>query len=392
MTGSARVLRMVFVSHRFQRNDGQGRVNYEIVKAALDRGYSVTLLATYCAEEIAKHPNACHIAVGVPWLPTSLLRNLVFATVTARWIRKHRKDFDLIQANGFVTWEECDIVAAHFVHTAWKQSPYYPYRKCSPYSLYQRLITSLNSHWETRAFTTARHVIAVSEHLRMELQALGVKSDRITVIYNGVDISDFHPGSERREELNLPKNVPLGLFIGDIKTSRKNLETVLQALQQVTTLNVVVAGALAGSPYPALARSLGVADRVIFVGKVAHIARLMRSADLFIFPSRYEAHPLVVVEAMASGLPLIVSGVFGAEHFIGSSGLILGNPNDVPGLVRMITMLLDDAALRARMGEEGRLLALEMRWSIMAAKYLTVYEGLSVKRSSPSGDDAITGA
>jgi glycosyltransferase involved in cell wall biosynthesis len=234
------------------------------------------------------------------------------------------------------------------------------------------------------AFTGAKRVIAVSKHLGVELQALGVTPDHISVIYNGVDTDDFHPGQESREDLALPIRVPLGLFIGDIKTSRKNLETVLYAVQQTPTLNLVVAGALPGSPYPAMAKRLGVSERVTFVGKVSHIAKLMRSVDLFIFPSRYEAHPLVVVEAMASGLPVIVSGVFGAEHFIGESGVILDDPNDVHGLARVIKMLMDDPLLRQRMGQEGRNLALAMRWHMMAEQYLRVYEAMYDKSQKPA--------
>ena len=373
MIEDSRAIRIAFVSHKFQRNDGQGRVNYEVVKAALARGYKVTVLATKCADDIANHPNGRFIQMGNDNLPTALLRVLFFASLSARWLRKHRGEFDITQSNGFVTWEDCDISAAHFVHTSWKRSQYFPFRNLSPYSLYQRLLARLNSGWEIRVFTRAKRVIAVSKHIGTELERIGVRPDRIDVIYNGVDTTEFHPGETDRHAFRLPEGVPLALFVGDIKTPRKNLETVLKALQSLPTLHLAVAGAVKGSPYPAMTRDLGLGDRVIFMDKVSGISKLMRSVDMFLFPTRYEAHPLVVLEAMASGLPMIVSGVFGAEDFLGGGGLILQDPNDVQGLATLINKLLADVPLRMSLGKAGRLRALQMQWSMMAEHYLEVY-------------------
>ena len=382
MVDPSKMTRIAFISHRFQRNDGQGRVNYEVVKAALDRGYHVTVLAIHCSQDIANHPNGRFIQMGIDAIPTALIRNVVFATLSANWLRAHRSEFDFVQANGFVTWEDCDIVAAHFVHTAWMQSRYYPFKGLSPYSLYQRLLVNLNSRWETRTFNHAKRVIAVSKHIATELQDLGVDGDAIDVIYNGVDTAEFFPGSASRAEFNLPEGVPLALFVGDIKTPRKNLDTVLRAMQHVPELFLAVAGAVDGSPYPIMAAELGVSDRVVFLNKVSGMAKLMRSVDLFVFPTRYEAHPLVVMEAMASGLPMIVSGVFGAEHFLGNSGLILKDPNDVNGLSELIIRILSKDEERKAMGQAGRQRAIEMQWSTMAARYLDVYDRFLSERSA----------
>jgi glycosyltransferase involved in cell wall biosynthesis len=373
--------RLAFVSHRFQRNDGQGRVNYEIVRAALEYGYEVTILAAHCAEEIANHPRARFIPVGRESLPTELLRNLAFARSSARWLRRHRQELDLIQGNGFVTWEDCDIVAAHFIHAGWRKSPYYPFTGLSPYSLYQRLYTFLNIRWEKRAFLRASRVIAVSHGIVRELESMGVAAERIEVIYNGVDTEQFSPGTPDRDSFGLPANVPLALFVGDIRTTRKNLDTVLRALQQTPEIRLAVAGSVKDSPFPALARELGVSDRVFFLNKVSRIPSLMRSVDFFVFPSRYEAHPLVVLEAMASGLPAIVSGNFGAEGFLGDGGHILKDPNDVAALATVMNEWMQAPERRRAMALAGRERALQMQWSKMALAYLEVYENLMQSRS-----------
>ncbi len=385
MGNQGRPGRLAFVSHRFQRNDGQGRVNYEIVRAALERGYDVTVVAAHCAEEIANHPRARFVPMGGQGLPTELLRNLAFAWSSAHWIRRHRDELDLIQGNGFVTWERCDVVAAHFVHTAWRKSPYYPFTSISPYALYQRLYTWLNSRWEKQAFLRATRVIAVAKGVAGELAALGVPAQRIDVIYNGVDTDQFCPGESNRASFGLPADVPLALFVGDIRTPRKNLETVLRALALAPEIHLAVAGSVTGSPYPELARSLGVSQRVVFLDKVSRIPALMRAVDFFVFPSRYEAHPLVVLEAMASGLPAIVSGNFGAEDFLGDGGEILKDPNDVTALGTIMNGLVHNPAKRRSMALAGRDRALAMQWSSMAATYLEVYEEQLWARVASSG-------
>jgi glycosyltransferase involved in cell wall biosynthesis len=314
------------------------------------------------------------VRIGDDRLPTELLRNLVFARGSARWLRKHRHEIDLVQANGFVTWEPCDVVAAHFVHTAWAKSSWYPFRSLKPYSLYQRLYTMLNCGWERRAFQRARRVIAVSKLLVNELAAIGVSTENIEVVWNGVDTEQFQPGPPERASFGLPENVPMALFVGDIRTPRKNLDTVLRALQKAPEMSLAVAGAVERSPYPAMARALGVERRVYFLNKVKAMPSLMRSVDVFVFPSRYEAHPLVLLEAMASGLVSVVSGTFGARDFLGDGGIIVQDPNDAEGLAHGMRQLMNDDVRRGAMGACARTRALEMQWPAMAARYMDIFE------------------
>jgi glycosyltransferase involved in cell wall biosynthesis len=380
----SRPLRLAILSHRFQRNDGQGRVNFEVAKAALQRGIHVTILASACEEELSEHPLCRFVKIGNERLLTELLRNLVYAKSSAKWLRAHRHELDIVLANGFVTWEPCDVVAAHFVHAAWGKSPWYPFRTLHPYSLYQRLYTILNTRWEKSAFLRAKRVIAVGRPLVPELVHMGVPAQNIEVVWNGVDTEQFHPGEPNREFFGLPSDVPIALFVGDIRTPRKNLDTVLRALREVPDLFLVVAGAVERSPYPAMALELGVYRRVRFLDKVTEMPLLMRSVDMFVFPSRYEAHPLVLLEAMASGLSSIVSGTFGAGEFLGDGGLILNDPNDVEGLVACMNSLASDPAARKWMGAAGRRRALEMQWSTMADQYLSIFQGVTEQQLSPS--------
>ncbi len=373
-------MRLAIIAHQAALHDGQGLVNYKLARAALDRGDHVTLFSENCAPDLAAHPNASDIRARADGrrLPTQLLRNLDFARRSTRWLRAHRHEFDLVQANGFTTYAPADVVAVHWVNAAWLHNPHYPFhwRSCSPYAWYQRALSILSARQELQVFRAARLIIAVSRATAQDVIALGVPAERLRVVYNGVDTEAFTPGPSQRAHFGLPLDVPLALFAGDIKTSRKNLEAVLHAMQPLPGLHLAVAGALEGSPYPALAQELGLAARVHFLGKTPEVPALMRSCDMFVFPSRYEAHPLVLMEAMASGLPVIVSNNFGAADYVGAGGLVFGGPEDIRALTAAMRALIEQPATRAAMSSAARAVALSMQWSTCTAGYLRLYDEL----------------
>jgi glycosyltransferase involved in cell wall biosynthesis len=376
--GYGRPLRIALLSHQVGRNDGQGRVNYEIAIAALARDFEVTILSVRCAPELAQHPRVRLIVIDNERVPTQLLRNVAFAFQSATWLKKNRHTLDIVQVNGFITWAASDVNVAHFVHKAWARSRYYPFHMWwrSGYFAYQRLFTVLNVLWERKAFNCAKAVVAVSGRVARELEDIEVPSEKILVIHNGVDTEEFHPGSSERAHFRLPLDVPLFLFAGDIRTPRKNLETVLNAIHGSPGLHLAVAGNVQGSPYPLMAHQLGISDRVYFLGMVAEMPLLMRSVDGLIFPSRYDPFGLVVLEAMASGVPVVTSRTAGGSELLGEGGRILEDPDDGEVLSAWLHEIAADKSLRIRMGRKGRAIALSNTWSRMAKQYLDLYEEL----------------
>jgi glycosyltransferase involved in cell wall biosynthesis len=368
-------MRIAFVTHVVGFCDGQGRVNYEIVRAALDAGMLVTIVAESCADDLASHGGARFVKISISSLPTQLLRTLSFAVRSTQWLLRHRRQFDLIQANGFVTFASADIVPAHFVHGAWLHSRYSSLRggQWSAYAFYQRANTKINSYLERTAFARAKRVVAVSEYVANELRSVGVKNNQIAVIVNGVDTQEFCPKASDRASFLLPNEVTMFLFAGDIRTHRKNLDGVLRAIARVEGLHIAVAGELQGSPYPKLARELGIPERVHFLGRVDRMSELMVATDALICPSRYDPFALVVLEAMASGLPVVTAKTTGASAVLGDPEWILNDPEDTTELIRMIKLLANDAKLRFRLGETNRAKALAHNWSSMASSYLDLY-------------------
>ena len=367
-------MKLAIVTHKFGKGDGQGRVNYEIAREVLQQGHELILIATEVAEELQQHPAVTWVPIPVRRWPSALLKAQVFAFKSAQWLNANRGTFDVVQVNGFITWAASDVNAVHFVHGAWQRSPVHIARlRHDLYGFYQWIYTALNARLERRAFAETETVVAVSERVKKELVSIGVPATRIRVILNGVDLDEFTPGPASRSELGLPEEVTLALFAGDIRTPRKNLETVLRALVSVPELHLIVAGSTAGSPYPALCTQLGLSDRVRFIGFRRDIPALMRASDLFVFPSRYEACSLVLLEALASGLPVITAETAGgAEVVTPTCGLVLADPDDTAALAAAMRALTENRGRREEMRLAARAIAEKYSWSHMADAYLQV--------------------
>ncbi|MBD6619242.1 glycosyltransferase family 4 protein [Komarekiella sp. 'clone 1'] len=371
-------MKLCIITHKVKRGDGQGRVNYEVAKEAINRGHHLTLLASEIAPELENDSQVNWMEIPVNGYPTELIRNFIFAKKSADLLKKSR-GIDLVKVNGAISMAAADVNAVHFVHSSWLRSPVHISRnRRDLYGLYQWLFTALNARWEKQAFQTAKVVIAVSEKVAQELINIGVPRSRIRVIVNGVDLQEFAPGIASRQKLGLPENVTLALFAGDIRTPRKNLDTVLHALVKVPDLHLVVVGHTEGSPFPQLAVSLGLNERVHFVGYRRDIAEIMRAVDLFVFPSRYEACTLVLLEALASGLPVITAtATGGAELVTPECGVVLPDSDDTDALATALLSLVSERILMQQMGQAARSVAEQHSWTIMAQTYVDLFEELS---------------
>lgn len=377
-------MKICIVTHRVVKGEGQGRVNYEIAIETLRQGHEVVMISNEVEPELLEYEGATWIKVfpslGLP----QLLRYQLFAWSSATHIRKLRKtkQVDLVMVNGFITWARGDINAVHFVHSTWIKSPVHSFRVHGSWKRwYFGLYTLVNAYLERFAFRKSGRIIAVSEKVKHELIQLGTHPDKVQVIHNGVDVHEFYPsdaGEKSRMDINSGRVV--GLFAGDISGPRKNLDTVLKSMVSVPELELVVAGSTDRSIYPQMAKDLNIEDRVHFLGYRKDMGYLMRNVDLFIFPSRYEACSLVVLEALASGIPVVITEESGVTEMIKNDhesippGVILQDANDVDGLAVILNTLMQDKSYLNEMGKASREVALRNDWKKMSLTYLESYE------------------
>jgi UDP-glucose:(heptosyl)LPS alpha-1,3-glucosyltransferase len=192
-------------------------------------------------------------------------------------------------------------------------------------------------------------VIANSRQVREEIIRLyGVDTERIRVIYNGLDRERFHPldpsaTAALRRRLGAPENSPVVLFVGS-GFERKGLPYLLQAFgslkDKAAQLWVVGKGDVA--LYRQAATGLGVADRVKFWGPVTETAPFYQAATVLALPTLYDPCSNVVLEALACGLPAVTTAANGAAEFItpGENGAVIPQPDGIAGLAAALTTFL----------------------------------------------------
>jgi glycosyltransferase involved in cell wall biosynthesis len=209
----------------------------------------------------------------------------------------------------------------------------------------QRLVVLL----ERLAVRAADRVVVttadVGEHLRAEH---GVDVRRVRVVPNHVDVDVFAPDPGR------PREKGLLVAVGRL-SPEKNLPLLVEAASRLPGVRLEIVGDGGERPrLAALAAARGV--RVEFAGTVenSRLPALLNRAEVFVLPSRYEGQPKALLEAMACGLPVVGTDVPGIRDVVrdGQTGLL--SPEDADGLAARVRTLLDDAALRARLGDAAR--------------------------------------
>jgi starch synthase (maltosyl-transferring) len=206
---------------------------------------------------------------------------------------------------------------------------------------------------------------------------------RLTVIPNGIDTSTLlESRGLDRTVLGVPSHGIAGLYVGRLDV-QKGVDVLLHALalaqRHSSGLHIVIAGA---GPEQAslvdLARQLHIDSHVHFLGWRDDVPALLRAADFFVLPSRWEGMPNAVLEAMAAGLPVIATRVEGLTQLVrdGETGKLVGidRPEE---LAEAMIELAGDRAARARYGRNAQEIARhQFSLSHMIAQYEQLYESL----------------
>ena len=308
--------------------------------------------------------------------------NLLWYAVTTWWAT--RRGFDIVHSHENI-WHG-QVQTAHVLplkynlfrdRSGWRRSLRWLKVASSP-----RLLAYLLMEYFRFAPAPRKAVVVTSPTLKA-LVSQTYPSSVVSLLSPGVNLPESAIDRQgARAELALPK---LGFLLAFVANDyqKKGLSTVLDALK---SLPVELELAVVGNPSQAekferKAQLMGLAGRVHFLGQLSDVSPLYRAADVLVHPTLEDTFAMVVLEAMAHGLPVVVSD----ERYCGISGLlshgvnamILSSPTDAAGLGAVLARLLDDASLREALAVSAREFAQQRAWPSIAAEQERMYFELS---------------
>lgn len=306
--------------------------------------------------------------VKVFYFASRRLRRLYYAPGMYRFMKANMPRWDLVHTHSVFLWPTS--AAAHLARAACRPYVISP-RGMLVADLIARRSTAAKRAWiglfERRNLERASAVHVTSAIEAREMLALGLAPRRVFELPNGVDDAD-----SPSEAAASPIAGPYALYLGRISW-KKGLDRLIEAMARVPGATLVVAGNDDEDYWPRMAElagRLGMADRVRRVSYVegAEKASLIRGAACFVLPSRSENFGNAVLEAMALGVPVVVTPEVGLAEVVRATRSGLVEPGDPARLAAAIASLVGDRALASQLGANGRRAAEDYGWPRIAEK------------------------
>lgn len=291
--------------------------------------------------------------------PRSLPTPLDFRVAASRALKRLRPDVTLsLGANcppGDVYW----VQSVHRAYLADSRGPVVRGLQAPPWTRQlmprHRLILGLEKSYFSNG--SVQKILCTSKREIQDLVDIyGVDPSRCQVMPNGFDPSIFGGPAEdtarcqARSDLDMaPEDISV-LFVAN-ELHRKGFGPLIRAVAGADSphLRVDVVGRVTDTDYRTEIARLGLADRIHWHGATPDVARFYAAADVFVLPTQYEPFGIVIVEALASGVPVITSRLAGASAAVeeGGAGILLEDPTDVSELAGALRLAVDPEA-RAR--------------------------------------------
>jgi len=329
------------------------------------RGHEVTVLAAQRRksprDDLASVPRSVHVVR----VPIGKADWIGLGWQAARYLRTNRSEFDVVH---FADVHFAYAFRGGYVASAWQSFRQrlcsdhgHPYHSSGRNYLFRLSYYSV-ARWlmEQPSVRRAAHVVMPSRATLTEfVQHYGLDMARTTLIYPGLDLESFRrlpPRAEARQRLGLPDDAPVVLYVG-FSTPRKGVEYLAQAMVSLPSKTCLVMVGRWEEGYQArFLAALGAArPRTRLLGYVpdAELQLCYAAADALVLPSLLEGLGIPPIEAMAAGLPVVVTAGGAAEEVVGEAGLTVP-PCDSLALGAALGRVLSDSDLRVQLGEIGR--------------------------------------
>jgi glycosyltransferase involved in cell wall biosynthesis len=372
-------MRIGVVTPDLHRTGGTERGAAELV-ARLVPEHQVCLFANHWERNGA--PNLCYHHVPVlPW--PGLVRFYSFyagATRAVEAAARRHGGFDVIYSPG-PNCAQVEVCTAWFCQARQHELLSSGQLRPRPVTVrewlqlaHRRMYASLLTRLERGFYLSAglKRVVSPAEILKRDLvECYGIDPQRIVVGHSGVDRSVFHAGARNalrpraRAELELRESEFAFLFVGT-DWVRKGLLTVFAALAEVPDCLLLVVGAESRAAYRRRCVELGIPSRVRFLPRRPDILYYYAAGDALVAPSVYEPFGLIPLEAMACGMPAVITRQMGVAELVGAEdALILDDPTSAAELALAMRVLASDLNLRARLAANGIRRAAAHSWDGM---------------------------
>lgn len=324
----------------------------------------------------------------IPDVPGPLLFRYVWwfiANRVSRWwnVRFRGIQYDLVYSPG-INCLDADIIAVHIVFAEFyrlvrhqmilRRNPVHFWPRLMHRWLYYRLLIFLEHLVYTDAATL---LVPISRKVADDLKCWYGRSEVLPIVYNGVDSERFSPETRGRlramcrQSLKLDQESFAILLIGN-DWKKKGLSCLLSAVQQLENpnLRVLIVGQDDATPYRGILDRAGLSQNVSFLPVRPDVEFYYAAADAYVGPSLEDAFSLPPLEAMACGLPVIVSRRAGVSEIITQEfdGFVLENPQQAMALANMLERLCNIPELCRQVGERATQTAKQYTWERNAAE------------------------
>jgi len=370
------------ISYFTPRKGGDVNVCCNISKQLAMRGHEVTVITTDLefdneyAESIRK--------LGVKVIPFSCVANIsmfLMSPSIKNWLKANIYQYNVIHMHNFRSYQNNEVL-----HYAKKYNvPYVLQAHGSlPYFAKQNLKKLYDFVWGNKILHNASRVIALHKTEADQYKKMGVAENKIEIIPNGIDLSEYESLPERgqfRNKYHIRNNEKIILYLGRIHKI-KGIDLLINAysklVKDIEETKLVIVGPDDGflSELKKQATELGMEGKVLFTGSLFDHDKLSAyvDADVFVLPSYYDCYPVTVLEAMACGTPVIITKNTGIVDVVNEAAYTV-NCNNYLEFSNIIQRVLQDSTLRSNMSKIGRhLIQNELNWDNIVTKVEEVYE------------------
>lgn len=367
---------------------GCARVVYDQSRELARLGHEVTILTTDLFEPDQRYPiNNPEIVDGVKIIRFKYISDLLawkykiyISPGMINFLKKNLDDYDLVHLQDFIS-----------------PQAYYTSKYCRKFKIPYLITTHGSTYWvlqhgflnqvylklaANKILSGADRIIALTKMELEHYNELGISQSKITVVPNGIDLAPFRNVKEIGKfkiKMGLD-NEKIILYLGRINPI-KGIEVLIKSFSDLSknldSVKLVIVGPDEGYSHELknLIQKLDIKDSVIFTGPLYDEDKLevYTDADIYVLPSKYETFPITVLEAWASGIPVIVSEHCGIADYVKKAGLVFKNETQ---LKEAMMKIITDSKFAERLTCKGKKMANEFDWINVSKKLENLYYGV----------------